>query len=84
MENIQLQENAISSSQHFKKMNKQSSYRFVRKFSPLVKKLLPRSLFLKLKNKFKKGITYKAENKLPFDKTLNNHYSMFYFYSLKS
>ena len=50
------------------KMNKQSSYRFVRKFSPLVKKLLPRSLFLKLKNKFKKGITYKAENKLPFDK----------------
>lgn len=68
MENTQLQENAILSSQHFKKMNKQSSYRFVRKFSPLVKKLLPRSLFLKLKNKFKKGITYKAENKLPFDK----------------
>lgn len=49
-------------------MNNPKRYRIVRKLSPLVKKILPKSWFEKLKKHFKKGVSYKASERIPYEK----------------
>lgn len=49
-------------------MNNPKKYQLVRKISPFVKKILPKSLFEKLKKRFKKGVSYQAKKRIPYQK----------------
>lgn len=47
----------------------QKKYRLIRKFSPIVKKLLPKKMYAKLKKDIKKNIVYDASKRIPLDDT---------------
>ena len=49
-------------------MNNPKRYRIIRKLSPIVKKILPKSWFEKLKKHFKKGVSYKASERILYEK----------------
>lgn len=47
----------------------QKKYRLIRKFSPIVKKFLPKKMYAKLKKDIKKNIVYDASKRIPLDDT---------------
>ncbi len=47
----------------------QKKYRIIRKFSPIVKKLLPKKIYAKLKKDIKKDIVYDPSKRIQYDTT---------------